>query len=130
MSKNDAEKIYFAIFKKKVPPWITHHFLLASKKIESKFSIQEVNAYYKLINKFSDLEAIEFTSRLKKKNSLLTEKFKIMISLAETDPENYYFYHKKKDNVVSGYLSLIFTPFISAYKLLKGFILLSFFPVK
>lgn len=130
MSNHEAEKIYFSIFKKKIPPFLEKQFLLAAKKIESKFSTDEINTHFKLMYKFSDLAAIEFYSRCRKINPLLSEKFKILISMAETEPDNYNLFHNQKDQLIKGYLSLMSVPFYSVYKFLKGFLLLTLFPIK
>lgn len=124
MSTNEAERIYKAIFGTNVPEEIQKHFKITSKKIENLFSEEEVKKYFECIEKVRDLEALELAERYLKKIPVLTEKFRIMVYLAETLPENYNKYINERDNCFLGYLLLICAGFRSFYKFVKGLFLL------
>lgn len=104
---NCSEKIYYAIFKNKIPPILQKRFEIASDQLMSYFSPQEAANYLRAVNKISDLEALEIVARYTKKLPLLTLNFRLMIVLAETLPENRKFYINKKDNLIYGFLSIL-----------------------
>jgi len=121
---SEAEKIYFAIFKRKIPLSIYTHFENISKKINDKYTDEEIKRYYDYIAKIHDIEALELAARYFKKLHILTEKFKIMVYLAETLPENYSVFVSEKNSILSGYLSIAVSIFRTVYKLTKGSFLL------
>ncbi len=124
MSRSEAARIYMTIFNTNVPEQIEKHFEITSKKIENLFSEEEVKKYFESIERVRDLEALELAARYLKRIPLLTEKFKIMVCLAETLPENYNKYINERDNRFLGYLLLICAGFRSIYKFVKGLFLL------
>ncbi len=125
MPKSEAEKIYEAIFGTKVPQSIQRHFDTLSRRINSLFSKEEIEKYNECILKIHDLEALELAARYFKKLPLLTVKFKIILYLAETIPENYTKYINEKDNFFMGSLLLVFSLVRTSYKFVKGLYLLA-----
>ncbi|GBE17306.1 hypothetical protein BMS3Abin15_01147 [bacterium BMS3Abin15] len=121
---NEAERIYKAIFRKNIPSAIREHFRIISKEIELRSTDEEIEKCSEIIKKVRDLEALELTARYLKRFPVLTLKFKIMLYLAETLPENYHEYINEKNGIFSGYLLLIVSVFRSFYKFIKGFFLL------
>ncbi len=117
---NEAERIYHAIFNRKIPASVQYHFEILLKKIESRYSNEEVSKYFEAINKTCDLEALEVASRHLKKLPVLTEKFKIMVYLAETCPENYRVFINEEQGFISAGISLISSLFRTGYKSVKG----------
>lgn len=122
---SEADKIYKFISNRQIPKVIIPHFENLSKKIEARFSDLEVKTYYEYIEKVQDLEALELAARHLKRLPILTIKFKIMLYLAETLPENYPKFISEKNNCFSGYLLLTASVIRSVYKLIKGFFLLT-----
>lgn len=120
---DEAKKIYFAIFKKKIPAQIQYHFGIISKKIDDKYAEKEVRKYQRCIERVGDLEALEVTARYFKKLPILTEKFKIMIYLAETLPENYTIFINEQPKHYVGYISLMVSVFCTFCKFIKGLFL-------
>jgi len=117
---NEAERIYGAIFNRKIPASVQEHFEVISKKIESRYSEEEVDKYLEATEKTSDLEALEVASRYIKKLPLLSEKFKVMVYLAETCPENYRVFVNEEPGFICACLSLISSLFRTGYKSVKG----------
>lgn len=126
ISEKEAEKIYHAIFNKQIPASIKTHFNIISKKIDGHFHEEDFKKYCAYIDKVHDLEALEIAGRFFKKIPVLTGKFKIMVYLAETLPENYtVFVNEQKRNVFLAYILLISSMIRTIYKVAKGMVILS-----
>lgn len=125
ITDNEAEKIYYAIFNKEIPSSIRIHFKNISKRIESRYSDEEVKKYYECIKKVRDLGALELAARHFKKIPLLTEKFKIMVYLSETLPENYTVFINEQPKFFQAFVLLILFIFRNGYKIAKGIIILA-----
>ena len=123
--KSEAERIYYSLFKKKIPASIQYHFNRLSEKLENNYSENEIKKYSSYIVKTYDLEALEIAARYFKKLPLLTEKFKIMVYLAETLPENYVIYINEKNNRFFGCLLLMTSAFRTLYKFIMGIFFLT-----
>lgn len=119
-SDNEAEKIYYAIFKKNIPLSTKNHFDKISEKIDARYPLNEITKYHHLLAKAVDLEAIEVAARYLRTCPILNDKFKLMIFLAETLPENYGVFINEQSRHLSAYLSLAFSVFRTVYKLSKG----------
>jgi hypothetical protein len=122
---NEADKIYFAIFRENIPKIIKHRFDSISKKIDCYYSENEINIYYSYLECVDDLEALELAGRHLKKLPLLSDKFKIMIYIAETFPGNYAVFVNEHSHRILFFLYLALCPFYSLYKFLKGAVLLA-----
>lgn len=122
---NDAEKIYSALFGKKIPDNIHRHFINISKEIDSNFPRDEVIKYYELVRKTDDLEALELAARYLRKIPVLTEKFKIMVYLGETIPDNYHIFINENPARFRGYVEMIFSVIRTVIKIMKGLIIIS-----
>jgi len=121
---DEGEKIYYSIFKKKIPLLIKEHFDRVSEKINLNYSEEELHEYYRYLKRVSDLEALELASRYFKRLKLLNKKFQVMIFLAETVPENYEFYINSKNNIFYAFFATVCYGFYTFYKMMKGIILL------
>ncbi len=124
-SDSEAEKIYYAIFKKKIPVSVKNHFDNISKKIDARYSENEIRKYQHLLMKAGDLEAIECAARYLRVYPILKDKFKVMVCIAETLPENYGAFINEQSRQVSAYLSLACSVFRTIYKISKGVCLLA-----
>lgn len=125
MSISEAERIYYAIFNQQIPTSIRTHFEVLSKRIESRYSEEEVSKYFKAIKKTCDLEALEVASKHLKKLPVLSEKFKIMVYLAETRPENYNIFVNEQPGFIQACISLISSVLRTGYKVAKGMVILT-----
>ncbi len=124
---NDAEKIYFTLFNKSIPEEVYHRFQAVSKKIDNNYPHDKVVQYYELIGKTDDLEALELAARYLRKQPLLTEKFKLMVYLAEIMPDNYDVFINENPKRFIGYIKIIFTIMRTVFKLGKGLIIILFY---
>jgi hypothetical protein len=124
MYESEAEKIYKAIFDTEVPESIQKQFNIISERIDFLFNSEEIKKYNKSILQIHDLEALEVAARYMKKLPLLTLKFKIMVYLGETLPENYPKYINENDSFFTGFISLFYSLIRTSYKLVKGIILI------
>ncbi len=118
--ENEAKKIYSAIFKKEIPEIIQSRFEKISSKIDASYSDKETQKYYKYFCETSDLEALEIAGRVLKKLPVLTDKFKVMVYLAETLPENYPLFVNERSQLLIGYFSLFISLLRTGCKLVKG----------
>lgn len=119
-SDKEAEIIYSSLFNKRIPEQIRQRFNDVSKKIDDNYPQDEVREYYKVINMVGDLEALELAARYLRRMPILTEKFKIMVYLAETIPENYNVFINEDPKGTSGYASMAFSVLRTAVKFPKG----------
>jgi hypothetical protein len=122
-SDKEAEKIYSSLFHKRIPEQIRLRFNDVSKKVDAHYSQEEVRDYLKVINMVGDLEALEYAARFLRRMPMLTEKFKVMIYLSETIPDNFPLFVNENSNRFSGYLSLSCSLLRSGWKLMKGAVL-------
>lgn len=124
----EADKIYRTLFYQCAPSVIRERFIKASIQLHQKISTQELVLYYNVIKTVNDVEALEVACRWRKKMSLLTLKFRLMVFLAETLPENQRFFINERTNFTRclWYTSLHLVR--TMYKLCKGFYLLTRLP--
>lgn len=125
MPISEAERIYYAIFNQQIPASIRMHFEVISKKIEGRYPEEEVNKYFEYIKKTCDLEALEVAARHLKKLPVLSEKFKVMVYLAETCPENYNVFFNEEPGVIRAYILLISSVLRTGFKVVKGMVILA-----
>ena len=122
--EREAELIYRALFHQTVPDGITRHFIDASNQLHSNATPQDVAQYYQAIQGITDLEALEVAGRYRRKLPLLSSKFRLMVYLAETLPENQPFFINTESRAVRGWLAVFRGAFRTAFKLGKGLYLL------
>ncbi|MFW6131824.1 MAG: hypothetical protein ACOC5F_04415 [Candidatus Aminicenantaceae bacterium] len=121
---DEAEKIYKAIFKNEIPPLVKQRFLKASEELFSDYSKKNIEEYKRALSKISDLEALEFAARRKSRIPLLIIKFRLMVYMAETVPENSRFFINRKDKKFTGKLSVLWIGMKAVWKYIKGLFLL------
>jgi hypothetical protein len=123
--RDEAERIYGAIFRQKMPGELKSRFEAAARRIEAGYTKAEIEEYNRCIHKVSDLEALEFAARLRNRLPLLSDKFRAMVFLAETLPEHYPLFINEKDKRLTAYLWLKVIGIASLWKGIKGMFLLS-----
>lgn len=121
----EADKIYRSIFYQSTPDVIRERFIEASVQLQQKISTQELELYYGVIKMVDDLEALEVACRYRKKMPLLTLKFRLMVFLAETLPENQRFFVNERTSFIKGMCSTAVSLLRTIYKLCRGFYLLA-----
>lgn len=121
--EREAEKIYYAIFKKQIPAFIKNHFENISKTIDNNYSEKDVRKYHQYLVKVYDIESLELAARYFKRLPILTEKFKVMVYLAETLPENQSIFVNEDSKRFFAHVFLISSLLRTFYKFLKGIFL-------
>lgn len=122
--EQESGRIYHALFQRQIPPALRERFRSLSVLIEKRFSDREIAEYQHCVRKVRDLEALELAARHTGKFPIITMKFKAMLYLAESVPENYGCYVNTRTRGITGHLLLAAALVRSSYKLIKGFILL------
>jgi hypothetical protein len=122
---DEAEKIYYSIFKAPIPLPLKERFQRASKDLSVCYTQEEMAEYNRVLSKASDLEALELVVRHAKKLPILVMKFNLMIYLAETLPQCRNFYINRDDTLYEGWAFLFFSGLRTIVKYLKGLFLLA-----
>ena len=121
---NEAEKIYRTLFKKEMPAVLRERYDAASEKLLRSFSQEQKDELDRLAKSNVDLEALEMAARYTGRYPLLSLKFRMMVHLAETLPENRSQYINVKNRRLVAFLSIGWGVLLSSLRLLKGLILL------
>ena len=123
---SDAQRIYFAIYKQKIPSQLEIRYRIASEKLCHQYSNTEIKQYKRIVNSsIRDFESIEYAARILKKVPLLSDHFRLMVFLAETVPQNRHFYINTREQLTVAYLYCLGAVLKSAIKFVKGFLLLT-----
>jgi len=120
MKNGEAAKIYRSIFRKDIPIIVKQRFENSSVRLESSFPESDLIKYRKIIDRISDLAAIEYVSRITGTNQLLIKKFQIMIYLGECIPDNFNIFINEKRGLIRTLFMFTTIPFNSVYKFVKG----------
>ena len=121
----EADKIYRTLFYQGAPDVIRERFIEASNQLHQKISAQELALYYGVIKTVNDVEALEVACRWRKKMSLLTLKFRLMVYLGETLPENQHFFINERTSFIRALCYTAVSLVRTMYKLCRGFYLLT-----
>jgi len=84
----------------------------------------ELDAYHRAIDRIDDLEALEMICRLRRTHPLLTKRFRIMVHLAETLPENQALFVSSEGGRLRALSAFATGAIHSTAKLIKGWLLL------
>ena len=127
MHPDEPHRIYAAILDRPIPPIVQQRFAVACELLHRTVSPNELDAYYRAIAAANDLEALEVAARYTRRLPLLTRKFRLMASLAETLPENQPFFVSERPGAEPSPLSVLTALWMGAkgalrtvYKLAKG----------
>lgn len=122
--RDEAERIYQAIFKSQIPQKIRERYFQAADILFSRFSPEENQAFDEALKKVSDLEALEVAARLRKKMPPLVFRFRLMVYLAENLPANQSVFVNSRSRRIISYFSLFFGGLRTLCKFVKGWFLL------
>ena len=117
---NEGERLFGAVFKKPAPTRVLERYVKAVSLIEAPFSAEERESSRRLIKDAMDIEAVEFVSRLKKKNLLLCNKFRLIVSISECEPELRHHFVNNLDRRWTGFYFLVRAVFRAVYKFVVG----------
>ena len=116
----EAHKIYAAIFHRPVPPIVIERFAAASAQLHQMVDPPELNRYYRAVAQCADLEALEIAARYTRRSTLPSRKFRLMVYLAETLPENQPFFVNERSSLPAGLWHTFTAVLWTAWKMLKG----------
>jgi hypothetical protein len=125
-TSHEADKIYRALFGKAAPEIVRARFGEATRLFNH--SPEDLQRYERVIEGGGNLEALEVACRYTGRYPILSERFRLMVYLAETLPENQPHYINDRDGLLRGLWTMIFGGVRTAWLLLRGFWILMRFP--
>lgn len=117
----EAEMIYKVLLNKKPEKRVVERYIAANKK---KFGLKDACCLEKMIERGTDIEALEFAWRIKNPLNILSGKFQIMFYIAEARTENFNSFFNRKNARIAVYFILGFQALRSVLKFIKGFFIL------
>jgi hypothetical protein len=121
--EREAEKIYRSLFGRAIPDKLRLRFIEASN-LDRPTHLSDLDRYYEIIDGVRDLEALEIACRYTQRLPLLSRRFRIMVFLAETLPENRGYFINDHKSLVRGVRALAAGAIRTGGKLVKGMLLL------
>lgn len=117
---SSSEKIFRAIFRTSPPPEVLHRFEEASRTVFANVDEATRRQVDALVERVSDLEALELFWRFKDAQNFLTLRFRLMVYVAECSPSMRAILVNGDDRFFSAILAMIGAVFQTVYKWLKG----------
>jgi len=124
MHQHEADRIYLALFGTHAPDVIKERFAAPSKVLNAGTVTKEVERYYRAVEHTPDLEALELACRWTGRYPLVSRKFRLVVHLAETLPDNQRYFVNASDSFVRGLGALVFGGLRSAAKFVRGWFLM------
>ena len=124
MHLHEADRIYRALFGDHAPDVIKQRFIAPSRVLNAGTLTQDVERYYQAVEHPGDLEALELACRWTRRLPLISRKFRLMVYLAETLPENQRHFVNRNDSFLRGLLVVMVTPVRSAARFVRGWFLM------
>jgi len=116
----ESEKLYKAIFGGDIPQGLRKRFCVASDLLNAAVLPTELDRYYRAMLACADLEALELAARYTHRLPLLSRKFRLMVYLAETLPENQPFFINERPGFLAGMARSAAGTFRTVFKMMKG----------
>lgn len=116
----EARAIYHAIFAGNIPPLVLERYLVASVRLDATFGAAELSDCRRAVTVCPDLEALEIAERYSRGPGLLSRKFRLMVYLAETQPENHSVFVNDRSSLLAGLLRSGLGFFRTLYKAARG----------
>lgn len=116
----EGRKVYAAVFGGEPPPVLLARFATAAKILNSTSSQAEVDRSTRALLASFDPEALELAARLTRQLPLLTRKFRLMVYLAETLPENQAYFINGRSSFLRGLVNIAGAVLRTAWKLPIG----------
>jgi len=120
LCETEGRKVYTAIFGREIPPIVLDRFVVASKQLNALTAQPEVDRCTRAILACPDLEALELAARTTRRLPLLSRKFRLMVYLAETLPENQPIFINQRSSFLRGALSVAWAALHTAWKMPAG----------
>lgn len=121
---DEAERIYYALFKEEIPLKLKNRYHEAASRLFSSYSQDRKKECQKAFNEVKDIEALEMAARIQDKLPLLVSKFRLMIYLSETLPQNKNHFLNLQDKKLKGKIIIFFSGLRSVIKYIKGIFIL------
>jgi len=122
---DEARRIYQVLFSRECPEILISRYVKAVEKLNERLGEEDIRAHQSIMDRVRDIEALEMAARYRGLLSPLTDKFRIMVFLAETLPENYNNFIAQRTGRIFGWMVLLGVGVRSMWKLMKGLWLLS-----
>ncbi len=116
----EGRKVYAALFGGEPPPVLLARFASAARLLNSTALQAEVDRSTRALLASPDPEALELAARLTGRLPLLTRKFRLMVYLAETLPENQSRFVNRRSSFLRGLLNIAVAALRTAWKLPPG----------
>lgn len=120
----DAQRTFSMLFPGPMPVVLESRFREAWNLVGSTYTVEEQLELHRAMESVSDLEALEFASRILGRLPALSAQVRLMAFLAETLPEQFSYYVNPVDSICTGWAALAWAGARSAWKLVKGLCLL------
>lgn len=124
-SRDEAQKIYFALFRAECPERIHHLYDLSLSKIENTWTHDEWSKGTALLSSTNQTESIEFAARLLRRYPNVSMRFRLMCLLEETRENS--FLKLQPENRLWVILGLLWAPFAAAGRAVVGIVLIKKF---
>jgi hypothetical protein len=121
----NGQRIYSILFPGSIPPALEQRFLEAWDILAIDYSQEEHSEFQHALEIVDDLEALELVCRRKKLLPVLGAQVSLMVLLAETLPSHAPYYVQLRNKPFTGFLSMTAVVLRTAWKYLKGSILLN-----
>ncbi len=116
----ESQQLYHALFNRPIPPIVAERFAEGSRRLEANFPPGEVAAYRAALASGLDLEALELAGRYTRRLPLLSRKFRLMVYLAETLPQNQKLFISKRDNLPGALVRVVAVTLRTVWLMVKG----------
>ena len=124
-SARDADRIYRAIFRAAPAPRVVERFLAADRLLTEGAAADEIARCRRVLDSSSDLEAIEVAARYRRQLPLLGARFRLMVYIAESEPDNQHYFAKRSASRAAAVAALAAGGIATAWKLARGALLLA-----
>lgn len=120
----EGRRIYLSLLGRNCPDCLLTRYAEAVKRLHQRRSEEEIRIHQGVMDRVGDWEALEMAARWSGRLPILVDKFRIMVLLAETLPENYRDFISVRTRRLWGWAALAVAGVRSVWKLLKGYALL------
>jgi len=121
---DEAQKIHQAIFGRPAPDIIQTRYTEACLTMEGLNTPDQPILMGEILDRVRDLEALELAARRRGRLHPLVLRFRLMVRLAETRPENRDLFVNSRRRRMAGWAAAVYGGLRTGFKLLKGFFLL------
>ncbi|MBU1338923.1 MAG: hypothetical protein KKD56_07645 [Acidobacteria bacterium] len=120
----EAQKIHEAIFGRPAPDIIQTRYAEACLTMEGLNTPEWPGLTEGILGRVRDLEALELAARWRGRLTPLVLRFRLMVRLAETRPENRDLFINLRRRRMAGWAAAVYGGLRTAFKLIKGLFLL------